>query len=183
MNHLSMQELEAGLAEILKSPRNNGTLKFICRRPDINEREVVESAQLDREEGLIGDNWKTRGSKRTSDGSAHPDMQLNIMNARAIELIAQTKERWPLAGDQLFLDLELSDDNIPPGTQLSLGEAIIEITAIPHNGCKKFTQRFGLDAVKFVNSPTGKEFHLRGVNAKVIKSGSIKIGDKARKLN
>ncbi|MFK7908288.1 MAG: MOSC domain-containing protein, partial [Chitinophagales bacterium] len=129
-----------------------------------------------------GDNWSRRPSSRTPDKSPHPDMQLNIMHARAIALLAQTEDRWQLAGDQLLVDMELSDENLPAGTQLSIGSAIIEVTTQPHNGCKKFAQRFGVDAVKFVNSPIGKELHLRGINAKVIQGGTIRKGDVVRKL-
>ena len=122
-----------------------------------------------------------RGSSRTDDGSSHPDMQLNIMNARVVALVAQDKSRWPLAGDQLFIDLDLSDANLPPGTRLAIGSAVIEITAQPHTGCGKFVERFGLDAMEFVNSPVGKELHLRGVNAKVVRPGVIRVGDVATK--
>jgi hypothetical protein len=123
-----------------------------------------------------------RGSKSTADGSAHPEMQLNIMNSRVIALLAQERDRWQLAGDQLFIDMDLSDKNLPAGTRLALGTAIIEITAKPHTGCKKFAARFGQDAIKFVNSPLGKELHLRGVNARVIQSGTIQVGDAVKKI-
>lgn len=179
--HLTAAELEVGLPEIQKSPKNHGELKLLCRRPQANEREVLQEGTLDVTEGLIGDNWKTRGSTLSEDGGPHPEMQLNIMNARAIALIAQEKNRWQLAGDQLFLDLDLSADNLPPGTQLQVGSAIIEVTAMPHLGCKKFVARFGLDAMKFVNSEIGKQMHLRGINAKVMKSGRIRVGDRAVK--
>jgi len=157
-------------------------LKFIIRRPLEGEREVLTEAKLCLVEGLVGDNWKTRGSPKTPDGSAHPDKQLNIMNARSIALIARTQERWPLAGDQLYIDLDLSGANLPPGTRLSIGAAIIEITAEPHNGCEKFMARFGRDAVKFVNSPLGKQLHLRGINAKIIEPGVIRVGDVVKKV-
>jgi hypothetical protein len=180
--HLTTTELEAGLAHIRQAPQDNGVLMMIVRRPAVDAREVLSEAELDAAEGLIGDNWRQRGSSRTPNGSAHPEMQLNIMNARAIELVAQDTVRWPLAGDQLFIDLDLSDANLPPGTQLAIGSAIIEVTAVPHTGCKKFAARFGADAVKFVNSPEGKQLHLRGVNAKVVKGGVIRTGDTVRKL-
>jgi len=180
--HLSTEELEAGLDNIRQSPKDNGALEMLVRRPDSNEREVLDEGKLDLLEGLIGDNWKTRGSKRTQDGTSHPDMQLNIMNARVIALLAQEQERWPLAGDQLYIDMDLSAENLPAGTKLAFGEAIIEITDQPHTGCKKFAERFGQDAIKFVNSPIGKELHLRGVNARVIQTGTIQIGDIVRKI-
>ncbi len=177
-----MEELETGLDEIRMSPKDKGVLEMIVRRPKVNEREVLEHAELDLTEGLIGDNWKKRGSSRSTDDFGHPEMQLNIMNSRAIALIAGERNRWSLAGDQLYIDLDLSDENLPPGSRLEIGSAIIEITPIPHNGCKKFTNRFGIDAVKFVNSPVGKQLHLRGVNAKVIQSGIIRVGDIVKKI-
>ena len=142
----------------------------------------MEVGELDLVAGLVGDNWRTRGSSRTTDGSAHPDMQLNIMNSRVIALVAQEKDRWPLAGDQLFIDLDLSVDNVPPGTQLALGSAVLEVTDQPHTGCKKFVARFGPDALKFISSPVGKQLQLRGINVKVIHPGVIRVGDVAKKI-
>jgi hypothetical protein len=182
VKHLTMAELEAGLDEIRRAPKDEGVLQLIVCRPHIDGRKVLQEAQLDVAEGLVGDTWKVRGSSRTEDGSAHPEMQLNIMNARVAALVAQDKSRWSLAGDQLYVDLDLSDENLPPGTRLSIGSAIIEVTAIPHNGCKKFVSRFGLDAMLFVNSPVGKSLHLRGINAKVVQSGTIRAGDVVKKL-
>ena len=181
MQPLTMAQLEAGLDEIRRAPRQEGALQLIVRRPQTGEREVLESAELDLTTGLVGDNWKQRGSSLTADGSAHPDMQLTVMNARVIDLVAQARERWQLAGDQLFIDIDLSADNMPPGTQLALGSAVIEVTAQPHNGCKKFVDRFGVDAMKFVNSPLGKALRLRGINAKVIQPGTIHAGDRVKK--
>ncbi len=180
--HLSQEQLEAGFENIRLSPKDNGVVQLIVRRPDVGERERLTRAELDANEGLVGDNWLSRGSRRTDDGSAHPDMQLNIMNSRVIELVASTPDRWPLAGDQVYLDLDLSKNNLPAGTRLSLGDAIIEVTAEPHTGCKKFVTRFGLDAVVFVNSSRGKKFCLRGINAKVVRSGFFSVGDLACKI-
>jgi hypothetical protein len=182
VKHLTMSELEAGLEHIRRSPRDNGLLELIVRRPQVDGREALDEGQLDLSEGLVGDTWRVRGSSRTSDGSSHPEMQLNIMNSRAIALLAQERERWALAGDQLYIDIDLSGDNLPPGTRLALGAAVIEVTAQPHTGCKKFMARFGEDALKFVNSPVGKKLRLRGVNARVVEPGVIRVGDAARKL-
>lgn len=182
VRHLTMEELEAGLEEILRSPKDAGVLELIVRRPNVDEREVLETGELDLTDGLVGDSWKLRGSSRTPDGSPHPEMQLNIMNSRVIALVAQDKERWPLAGDQLFLDLDLSEDNLPAGTRLSLGSAVIEVTPPPHTGCHKFVSRFGLDAMKFVNSSVGRKLHLRGINARVVQPGQIRVRDVVRKI-
>jgi hypothetical protein len=179
--HLTRAELEAGLDDISRSPRDSGVLELIVRRPGIDEREEPEQGELDLMVGLKGDTWSIRASSRTADGSPHADKQLNIMNARVAALVAQDKSRWALAGDQLFIDMDLSAANQPPGTRLALGSAVIEITAQPHDGCQKFMARFGLDAMTFVNSRVGKELHLRGVSAKVVRPGAIRVGDMVTK--
>ncbi len=183
IKHLTKAELEAGLDHIKAAPKDQGELVMVVRRPETLARELLEEGQLDLVEGLVGDNWKTRGSNRMKDGTAHPDMQLNIMGARVIELISPDPSRRPLAGDQLYIDIDLSEENMPAGTRLALGSAVIEITDQPHNGCKKFVERFGRDAVIFVNSVEGKQLHLRGVNAKVVQAGTIRPGDMAKKLS
>jgi hypothetical protein len=180
--HLTMAELEAGLDAIRRSPKDEGVIAMIVRRPKVDAREVLEEGELDLVEGLVGDTWKVRGSSRTPDGAAHPDMQLNVMNARVIALLAREKDRWPLAGDQLFIDMDVSSENLPPGTRLALGSAVIEVTDQPHTGCKKFEARFGLDALKLVNSPLGRQLQLRGVNAKVSQPGLIRVGDFVKKI-
>jgi hypothetical protein len=182
VQHMSMAELEAGMDHIRQSPKDNGTLMMIVRRPNVDEREVISEGELDPLEGLAGDTWKARGSGYTPDGSANTDTQITIMNARIIALLAQDEERWSLAGDQLYIDMDLSTDNLPSGTRLALGTAIIEVSAVPHTGCKKFSSRFGVEAMKFVNSPEGKQLHLRGINAKVIQTGTIRVGDVVRKI-
>lgn len=180
--HLTMTELEAGLSEIRRSPKDEGTLEMIVCRPQMDERLVLAEGELHPVDGLIGDSWRMRSSSRTADGSAHPEMQLNIMNSRVIALLAQDRNRWPLAGDQLYLDLDLSEENLPAGTRLALGTSIIEVTSQPHTGCQKFVARFGLEAMKFVNSGVGRQLRLRGINAKVVKGGMISVGQVARKL-
>jgi len=182
MRHLTAEELTAGLDEIRKSPADSGVLKLIVSRPATDQREVLDEGVLDPSQGLVGDNWLARGSRSTADGSAHPEMQINIMNARVIALVAQDPQRWALAGDQLYLDMDLSPENLPPGTRLSIGSAVIEVTAPPHTGCKKFVARFGRDAMLFVNSGIGKQLNLRGINAKVIQAGTIRTNDIAEKL-
>ena len=182
VRHLTMKELEKGLDEVRDSPENEGILEMIVRRPAIGQREVLSEGELHPAEGLVGDNWKSRGSSRTPDGSADPDMQLNVMNARCAALVAQDNNRWQLAGDQLYVDLDLSEDNLPPGTRLSLGAAVIQVSEQPHTGCGKFVSRFGADAMKFVNSRLGKRFRLRGLNARVIQPGTVRAGDVVRKV-
>ena len=180
--HRQTEELEAGLDEIRSAPADDGVVELIVVRPAVDEREVQTEGTLDRAVGLVGDTWDQRPSGRTDDGSPHPDMQLNIMNARAAALIAGDRTRWPLAGDQLYLDLDLSGENLPAGTRLALGDAVIEVTDQPHTGCAKFSGRFGVDALRFVNSPAGRELNLRGINARVVEGGVLRAGDRVRKL-
>ena len=182
IKHLTMTQLEAALDEIRRAPKDEAVLRLIVRRPRVDEREVLEEAEPHPSEGLVGDSWRMRTSSRTADGSPHPDLQLNIMSVRVIALLAQDEARWQLAGDQLYLDLDLSAANLPAGTQLAIGSAVIEVTPPPHTGCRKFVSRFGLDAMKFVNSSVGRELHLRGINAKVVQPGVIRVGDVAKKL-
>ena len=182
IKQMTLEELEAGLQDIGEAPKSEGVVELIVRRPLTLEREILEVGELDVVEGLVGDNWKARGSKSTPDGSANPDMQLTLMNSRIIQLISQDRDRWHLAGDQLFIDMDLSQENLPAGTRVAMGSAIIEVTPVPHTGCKKFIERFGVDAMKFVNSPKGKTLCLRGVNAKVIQSGSVRTDERVMKL-
>jgi MOSC domain-containing protein len=183
MKHLTTEELEAGVGEIQRAPKAEGELQLIVRRPNVGEREILDEAQLDETVGLVGDTWRLRKSKRTPDGSPHPDMQLNIMNSRVAALLAVEKSRWPLAGDQLYVDLDLSAANLPAGTRLAMGTAVVEVTDQPHTGCGKFLSRFGVDAMTFVNSPLGRELCLRGINAKVVQPGTIRAGDIVRKID
>jgi hypothetical protein len=180
--HLTPAQLEAALAGLSGAPKDAGRLDMIVRRPAVGEREVLEEGVLDLEEGLVGDTWRSRPSSRMPDRSPHPDMQINIMASRVIDLLAGQRERWALAGDQLFLDMDLSAANLPPGTRLAIGEAVLEVTPQPHTGCGKFVERFGADAMKFVNSPTGRSLNLRGINARVVQPGTVRVGDRVRKL-
>jgi hypothetical protein len=177
VQHFALATLESGLEQVRSSPSDAGRVELICRRPETEQREVIDEAVLDLQRGLVGDNWLTRGSKSTDDGSAHPDMQLTLMNARSALLIAGSTERRQLAGDQFFVDFDLSVDNLPAGTRLQLGEATIEVTAIPHRGCGKFSSRFGVDALKFVNSEVGRYLNLRGINARIVAGGVVRTGD------
>lgn len=175
--HLTLEELEAGLDQILTSPRDRGVLQLIVRRPAIGAREVLAEGELHLADGLVGDTWKARGSSRTPGGGPHPEMQINVMNSRVIAFLAQDQDRWALAGDQLFVDLDLSATNLPAGSRLAIGSAVIEVTPQPHTGCGKFVERFGVDAMKFVNSPRGRQLSLRGINARVVQPGRVHVGD------
>lgn len=180
--HLPPEVLEAGLDHIRRSPTDDGVLQLIVRRPAVDEREVLDTGELDLASGLVGDTWATRGSSSTPDGSAHPDGQLTIMNYRCAALVAGSPARVPLAGDQLYVDLDLSEERLPAGTCLAIGGAVIEITSKPHRGCAKFAARFGAAALRFVNVGAGSELNLRGRNARVVVAGTVHRGDRVRRV-
>ena len=173
MAHLTLDALEAALDDIRRAPKDDGVVELIVRRPGVDEREELAEATLDPADGLVGDGWKARGSGT--------DRQLTLMNARVVSLLARTEDRRQLAGDQLYVDFDLSLDNIPPGTRVAIGDAVVAVSAAPHRGCKKFAARFGQDAWTFVNSEVGKQLNLRGINATVVVGGTVRPGDPIRK--
>jgi len=182
MEHRTLADLRAGLDHIRQSPFDGGVIELIVARPGVDEREIVAEATLDPEHGLVGDCWRTRGSSSTDDGRANPLKQVNFMNSRAIALLAGSQEHWPLAGDQFYVDLNLGGENLPPGTRLALGTAVVEITDPWHKGCEKFVARYGEDALRFVRSPEGRELNLRGVHSTVVVAGTVRTGDVVRKV-
>ncbi|GGN94715.1 hypothetical protein GCM10010112_84360 [Actinoplanes lobatus] len=184
VRHRSLDEILEGLHLVRQSPRGTGTLALAVRRPSTGAREVLAQAELHRETGLVGDNWSRRPSSRTPDNTPHPGMQLNVINARFVELIAgPDRDAWALAGDQLYVDLDLSFDALPAGSRLAIGDqAVIEVTDQPHTGCAKFAARFGRDAHKFVWTDEAKSLRLRGLNARVITGGTITPGDTVRQI-
>jgi MOSC domain-containing protein YiiM len=182
LQYLDLATLEQGLDHIREAPADLGTLELIVRRPAVDEREVVTEVRVDTVDGLEGDTWCVRGSSRTTDGGPNPDAQLTLMNARAAAAIAGERDRWPLAGDQLYVDLDISVTNLPPGSRVQIGSAVIEFSESPHTGCAKFQSRYGNDSLRFVNSPVGRELRLRGANCRVVVPGVVQVGDTIRKL-
>ena len=173
--YLTSAELEAGLDRIRQSPKDAGTLTHIFVRPEVDRRVALQECEISIAQGVHGDMWLRKGT---------PDIEAQVMliNTRAIELLARTPDRWALAGDQLVVDLVLSDDNLRPGQRLELGTAILEVTSKPHRGCAKFAQRFGKEALAFVNSSEGWQLHMRGICTRVVQDGTAKIGDRVVKV-
>jgi MOSC domain-containing protein YiiM len=178
----SEQELEAALDAIRGAPREAGVVELIARRPAHGEREVLDEATLDPALGLVGDNWHARPSRHSADGGPDPARQLTLMGARAVAAVAGERERWPIAGDQLYVDLDLGQGNLPAGTRLAVGTAVLEVSAAPHTGCDKFTARFGSAASRWLNTAAGRSLNLRGINARVVTGGVVRRGDAIRKL-
>jgi hypothetical protein len=173
----TLAELEAMIDGIRDAPADIGVIELIVRRPAVDERDVVNEVRLDVAEGVVGDSWRARGNRHTPDGSADPEAQLTVMNARAADAVAGDVSRWPLAGDQIYADFDIGIEHLPPGTRLTIGDAEIEVSMKPHTGCAKFSARFGTDALRFVNSPEGRRLRLRGMNARITKSGTVRVGD------
>lgn len=178
----TLEHLQTQLNHIQESPKDTGSVLLIVRRPATEERELISQGRLIPASGLEGDNWRERGSTSMPDGSANPEAEITLMNTRVIQALTQDETRWALAGDQFFVDFDLSEENIPAGTRLALGSAIVEVSPLPHNGCKKFSERFGVDALKFISMAENKPLRMRGINAKIIQAGEVKQGDLIRKV-
>ena len=175
-------ELTARLDHLRQAPATGSPVAYIIRRPVTDQRELLETAELTPAAGMVGDRWAKTCSHKLPDGAVNPDTQITLMSTRMLELLTDDRARWPLAGDNLLLDLDLSDTNLPVGQRVRIGTAVLEITERPHTGCAKFSRRFGPDALKFVNSPEGKALRLRGVHAQVVTAGRIKVGEAITKL-
>ncbi len=172
-------QLEAMFEGIIAAPGDAGPIEMIVRRPSVEQREVVESAELSLDFGLVGDNWVDRVGE---DGQPHRSAQVTLMNARVTDAVAVTRDRWQLAGDQIYVDMDISHENLPAGTRIQVGDAVLEISEAPHTGCAKFASRFGKDALRFANVGLGKVHRFRGVNAFVVEPGTFRVGDKITKL-
>ena len=183
-SHRTTAELTDHLDVVRASPLTEGRLDFLLCRPAEGERVVLREGQLDVTRGLLGDDWDTRPCRLTPDRSPHPDMQLNLVNARFSAFLSEDDVVRAGTGDQLHVDLDLSPDNVPPGTRLQVGDegVLLEVTAVPHRGCAKFMRRYGEDVMRFVNGPTGRALNLRGVNAKVLWGGTVRVGDRVTRL-
>jgi MOSC domain-containing protein YiiM len=170
-------DLDVALQHLRQAPSDQGTVELIVRRPQVEERELLDEAELTLEDGLVGDCWARRGTR------PNPKAQITLMNARSTELVAgPDRNRWALAGDQFYVDFDLGDANVPAGTRIALGSAVVEATDLPHLGCEKFAKRFGADARAFVNSDEGVALNLRGINTRVVEAGTVRVGDTVRKL-
>jgi hypothetical protein len=182
MNLRTMPDLDAHLADVQAAPADGGRVELIVRRPSVDQREILAEAVLDPDVGLVGDSWLARGNRSTPDGSADPDAQLTLISVRVLGAFEPDRARWPLAGDQVYVDLDLSVEGLPAGSRLAIGTAVIEVTAEPHTGCAKFSARFGSDALRWINSPTGRVHRMRGLNARVISGGTIRPGDEIHRV-
>ena len=180
--HRSTIELEAALPHIREAPVGDGIIQLIVRRPAEDQREVLNEARINGAEGIEGDTWNQRGTSLSADGGPHPNKQITIMNSRAAEAVIGPIERWPLAGDQIYADLDIGHDALPAGTQLTVGDAVVEVAVEPHTGCAKFAARFGREALRFVNTGEGSSLRLRGVNCRVIQPGTVRVGDSVTRL-
>jgi hypothetical protein len=176
------RDLDRHLDAVRAAPRDAAPVELIVLRPGVEQREVVAEAVLDPLEGLVGDHWKARGSRSMPDGSADPAAQLTIMSTRVLAAIEPDPTRWPLAGDQLYADLDLSTGNLPPGTRLAVGDAVVEVSFKEHTGCAKFGARFGADALRWISTPLGRALRMRGMYVCVVQSGAVRTGDAIRRL-
>lgn len=183
MEYVTLSEIEQRLEWVLAAPAERGRVEALVVRPAVDQRESLERVMFSPQQGVVGDNWLTSCWKKLPNGESDPDVQVAIMNARMIEVLTNDKSRWPLAGDQLFVDFDLSVNNLAVGDRLQVGAAVLEITAEPHRGCSKFKKRFGPDALAFVNSKQGDAHRLRGVYARIVSACEVGVGDAISKVS
>jgi hypothetical protein len=176
------RDLDQHLPNVRLAPRDVGRVELIVQRPRVDERVVVAEGVLDAASGLIGDRWVHHRSSSRPDAPPDPAVQLTLMSTRVLAAIEPDQSRWPLAGDQLYVDFDLSTDHLPVGARVAVGEAEVEVSAQPHTGCSKFSARFGSDALRWINNPTGRSLRMRGVNCRIIRGGTVRVGDMIRKL-
>ena len=182
--HKPITELEVGMAQLLEAPQDRGNLELIVIRPTKEQRQILDEAWLSPEAGVQGDNWAKGCWKSLPDGRPDPDVQVTIMSARLARLVmGEDKSHWALAGDQLIADLDLSEGNLPVGQRLVLGDAVLEITSVPHRGCAKYRARFGDEALRFINTDEGRRMNLRGIYAKILQAGRVRVGDVLKKVD
>jgi MOSC domain-containing protein YiiM len=165
----TIDELEERWAAAEPAPRGSGSVRLICVRRGGGVHECPDRVEVTLERGVEGDRW--------IDGE-NPvrDAQVTLMNVRVVELIRRDGQPLDTPGDNFLVDLDLAEEALPPGTPLRLGEAVLEATALPHTGCKKFRERFGLDALKWVNDH--RDRRLRGMNCRVLEAGWVAVGDR-----
>jgi len=180
--YVEAAELDAGLPHIFESPAEVGTIELVVRRPAEGEREILDEATLDLEQGMVGDRWRRARPGAYGDDDDGKAAQVTLMNARVIDLIAGERERWALAGDQLYVDFDLREENLPVGSRLQVGTATLEVSGLPHTGCAKFTARFGSAATRFTNAKERRDLRLRGMNTRIVEPGTVRPGDTIRKL-
>jgi MOSC domain-containing protein YiiM len=181
MDTTTGRDFEPFPVDVRAAPRDAGRLELIALRPAVDQRELVEAAELDTTLGVVGDSWFERGSSRTPDGGRNPESQVTLISTRVLRAIEQDTDRWPLAGDQLYVDFDLSIEALPPGSRLAIGSALLEVSEQPHTGCAKFSARFGSDALRWINSPVGRGLRMRGMNARVVRGGTVRAGDAVRR--
>lgn len=177
----SVRDFDPFLDSVRAAPADGGRVELLVLRTGPGQRKVVTEAMIDLDEGVVGDDWRTRVSTSRLDGSANPDAQVTIMSTRVLAAIEPDRSRWPLAGDQLLVDADLSIPNLPAGSRLEIGEAVLEVSETPHTGCSQFRARFGADALRWINGPVGRELRMRGVNTRVVRGGMVRVGDGLRK--
>ena len=182
MAYQTAEQLEAGMGRVLDAPKDQGPVWLVVRRPGRGEREILSEGQLDTEQGLIGDDWVKRPGMHRETPSPHA--QVTVMNARAAELVSGDPEpaTWAQSGDQLYIDLDISEANMPAGTRIEIGQAVLEVQAEPHTGCVQFRSWWGPDALRHFSTTEGLSLRMRGANTRVVRSGRVRPGDTARKV-
>lgn len=163
-------------------PKDTGSVEAIFIRPVTEEREDLQEAELTKADGVKGDRWRPTASMRLPDGSPDPRTQITMMNVKVLECVSGGRDKWALAGDQLIVDLDVSEENLPVGQQIRIGDAVVEVTDVPHTGCAKFRRRYGNESLDYINGDGRESLRLRGVYVKVVEEATVRVGDVIAKI-
>lgn len=179
---ITRAELDRAWPDIMAAPKDGAAIEMLCLRPAMGERRFVDEIHVTREEGIPGERWLTQPWMRLPGGQPDPAIQVSFLQRRVLDLVWRDREGTPHPGDTFVVDMDLSEANLPAGSLLQVGSAVLEVSTVFNNACAKWKKRYGDDALDWVRAYENKEFRPRGVLAKVHRDGVFRAGDRLTRI-